>query len=418
MSAAEIAAEIDAETPAATSGERVRRGEIHRLDTSEKASAYLLQCDNGATVRLSETAKLVLELSWAGRDFAEIADELQRRELRHAEAAQVARYCAALTRKLDEIEETLGGPTDPGFGFTKTLFTAETAMRIASRFTWMYSPFVVTVALAWIAVAWAAWWFGSDTLHHPHLEPANLAFGYALYFASLFLHEFGHSAACMRYGGSAGRIGLTVYIVLPALFSDVGVAWKLKRYQRVIVDAGGSYFHALAGALFITLGFVTGWTPFFLATLLIGLTLIFNMNPIFKFDGYWLVADALGVTNLSKQPTKLFRYGVDRLRGRRPPPLPWNAATVALLVAYSGAAIVVWAWFLGRMGLSLGRQGVSLVTLAVAAIHRGSAGPAEIFHLWLALTGVIFTVYYVTRLFRRGVTLVRGLHRRPADDRG
>jgi hypothetical protein len=70
------------------------------------------------------------------------------------------------------------------------------------------------------------------------------------------------------------------------------------------------------------------------------------------------------------------------------------------------------------MGLSLGRQGVSLVTLAVAAIHRGSAGPAEIFHLWLALTGVIFTVYYVTRLFRRGVTLVRGLHRRPADDRG
>jgi putative peptide zinc metalloprotease protein len=406
-----------AETAAATSGERVRRGDIHRLDTSDKASTYLLQCDNGATVRLSETAKLVLELSWAGRDFEEIATELQRRQLHRTEAEHVARYCAALTRKLDEIERTLGGPTDPGFGFTKTLFSAETAMRIASRLTWMYSPLAAAVALGWIGVSWAAWWFGSDTLHHPHLEPANLALGYALYFASLFLHEFGHSAACMRYGGGAGRIGLTVYIVLPALFSDVGVAWKLKRYQRVIVDAGGSYFHALAGALFITLGFVTGWTPFFLATLLIGITLIFNLNPIFKFDGYWLVADALGVTNLSKQPTKLFRYGIDRLRGRHPQPLAWGAGTIALLVAYSGAAIVVWTYVLCRLGLGLGKQAVSLVVMSLAAIHRGSAGPADLVHLWIALTSVIFTVYYAIRLFRRGVTLVRGLRTRGADDR-
>ncbi|HTD33216.1 MAG TPA: M50 family metallopeptidase [Candidatus Elarobacter sp.] len=415
MSAADAAL---APAEGAAPAERVRRGEIHRLDTSEREAAYLLQCDNGATVRLSETAKLVLELSWAGHGFEEIAAELQRRRLRPADAAQVERYCAELTRKLDHIEETLGGPTDPGFGFTKTIFSAETAMRIASRLTWMYSPFAAAVSLVWIAVAWGAWWFAADTLRRPHLEPVNLALGYALYFGSLFVHEFGHSAACMRYGRTAGRIGLTVYIVLPALFSDVGVAWKLKRWQRVVVDAGGSYFHALAGALFVTLGFATGWAPFFLATLLIGFTLIFNMNPIFKFDGYWLVADALGVTNLSKQPAKLFGYAVDRMRGRAPHPLPWNAATVTLLAVYSGAAIVVWAWFLCRLAWSLGRQGVSLVTLALGAVHRGHAGPMELFQLWLALTGVIFTVYYATRLFRRGVTLVRGLHARTADDRG
>ncbi len=400
-----------------SAAERVRRGEIHRLDTSEREPAYLLECDDGATVRLSETAKLVLEMSWAGHDCEEIAAELDRRRLRPAGAAQVERYRTELTRKLDHIEETQGGPTDPGFGFTKTIFSAETAMRIASRLTWMYSPFVAAVALGWIVAAWGAWWLSADTLRKPHLEPVNLALGYVLYFGTLFVHEFGHSAACMRYGKRAGRIGLTVYIVLPALFSDVGVAWKLKRWQRVVIDAGGSYFHALAGALFITLGFTTGWAPFFLATLLIGLTLIFNLNPIFKFDGYWLVADALGVTNLSQQPAKLFGYAADRLRGRPAHPLPWSAATVGLLAVYSGAAIVVWAWFLSRLTLSLGRQGVSLVTLALAAVRRGHAGPMELFQLWVALAGVFFTLYYATRLFRRGVTLVRTLRARPAGER-
>jgi hypothetical protein len=67
------------------------------------------------------------------------------------------------------------------------------------------------------------------------------------------------------------------------------------------------------------------------------------------------------------------------------------------------------------LGLSLGRQAVSLVTMSIAAIHHGSAGPADLLRLFITLMGVTFTLYFATRMFRRGVTLVRGLRKLSAE---
>ena len=388
-----------------------RRGEIHYLDTSETARTFMLDCHGGAKIRLSETAKLVLEARWAGVGFAEIAEELEARALRRADAEAVERYCAALDKKLDELERTGGGPVDPSFGFRRTIFSEETAARVARYLTWMYDPRVAALAVAGVLAAALAWFHAPDAARHPHLDVVSGVAGYTLFFMSLFAHEFGHSSACLRFGGRPGRIGVTIYLVLPALFSDVGAAWHLKRWQRVIVDLGGTYFHAVTGAFFVLLGLWTGWTPFFFATMLIIVTLIFNLNPIFKFDGYWILADALGVANLSKQPGRVILSAIARLRGREAQPLPWPALTVSMLVLYTGVTIAVWSYFVYRLALALQRQVRSVVTIAANAFRHHSIGTsADALKLALAVFGIIMGLYLAVRLMRRGWRVFADLH--------
>lgn len=391
------------------------RGEILRLDTSEREPAFLLECRNGAKIRLSEAAKTVLELRWDGRTFDEIARELEARRIRLADGEEVARYYDAVNVKLDGYEATGGGEIDPSFGFKRTIFPKEAAARIAAAFTWMYAWPAVTVAFALIAFAATAWIAGGHLAHKPRFDPSSIGFGYALFFASLFAHEFGHASACLRFGGRPGKIGLTIYIVLPALFSDVGSAWKLTRPQRVVVDLGGTYFHVVVGAAYVLAYTVTRWEPFAFATGLIIVTAIFNLNPIFKFDGYWIVADALGVTNLSKQPARILAYVRARLARRAVAPLPWRAPTIAALALYSTVATVVWVYFLIRLGFGLQRQVTSVAVLALGVVHRGSIGSlADARTLALAVFGVAMTVYFAYRWLRRAWRTTRALHRSSA----
>lgn len=391
------------------------RGEILRLDTSEREPAFLLECRNGAKIRLSEAAKTVLELRWDGRTFDEIASELEARRIRRADGCEVARYYDAVNEKLDRFEAAGGGEIDPSFGFKRTIFPKETAARIAALFTWMYAWPAVAVAFAMTAVATAAWIAGGHLAHKPHFDASSIGFGYALFFVSLFAHEFGHASACQRFGGRPGKIGLTIYIVLPALFSDVGSAWKLTRPQRVVVDLGGTYFHTVVGAAYVLLYTATRWEPFAFATGLIIVTAIFNLNPIFKFDGYWIVADALGVTNLSKQPARILRYARNRLARREAAPLPWRAPTIAALALYSTVATVVWAYFLVRLGLALQHQIVAVAVLTLGIVHRGSIGSAaELRTFALAVFGAGMTVYFVYRWVRRAWRTTRALHKASA----
>jgi putative peptide zinc metalloprotease protein len=123
----------------------------------------------------------------------------------------------------------------------------------------------------------------------------------------------------------------------------------LGRWKRVIVDLGGSYFQLIAGCVFVALFKLTGWQPLWAAFLMIIYTCIFSLNPIFKFDGYWVAADILGVTNLGKQPSRLAKHFSSVLRKRSPEPLPWPKSVVSILMIYSVASCAVWASFFYKL---------------------------------------------------------------------
>jgi putative peptide zinc metalloprotease protein len=114
-------------------------------------------------------------------------------------------------------------------------------------------------------------------------------------------HELGHASACRRFECPHGDIGFALYFIYPAFYTDVTKVWRLPGLKRAVVDLGGVYFQAM---IFIVL------TPYVMLThdlftlrLLWGMNLMmfFTLNPIFKMDGYWLLSDLSGLSNLHEQ---------------------------------------------------------------------------------------------------------------------
>jgi len=162
-------------------------------------------------------------------------------------------------------------------------------------------------------------------------------------------HELGHSAACRRYGASPSDIGFTIYLIYPAFYSDVSSSWQLSRWQRVAVDLGGNYFQCIAATIFALGFYITHWPALRIAQLMILSTCVFSLNPFFKFDGYWVMADMLGVTNLASQPFRIGKHLLARLMKRSSAPLPWPPVVTSILLVYSLFTTSVWSIFLWKL---------------------------------------------------------------------
>ena len=124
-----------------------------------------------------------------------------------------------------------------------------------------------------------------------------LPFFVIVFLIGLF-HEFGHSAALMHYNETPRRIGVAVYFIMPVLFSDVTNAWKLKKWQRCIVDIGGIYFQLMLSFILYVSNYFWLKIPLLETAVIFSmLEIINNLNPFIRMDGFWLVCDGLGITS-------------------------------------------------------------------------------------------------------------------------
>ncbi|MBS0207951.1 MAG: hypothetical protein JSS27_03260 [Planctomycetes bacterium] len=121
------------------------------------------------------------------------------------------------------------------------------------------------------------------------------------------IHEFGHGLSCRHYGIPVRRAGLLLVFLSPVPFVDVSGSWRLaSRGQRMSIAAAGMYLELL-----IAFGAILLWKPATRETFdllcqdivaLAGLnTIVFNANPLMRFDGYYLLADLVGISNLYSQ---------------------------------------------------------------------------------------------------------------------
>lgn len=121
-------------------------------------------------------------------------------------------------------------------------------------------------------------------------------------------HELGHASACAHYGASPGDIGIGLYLRYPVFYSNVTDAWKLPRRQRAMVDFGGIYFQLIFVPILFILYLTTSNGVFLYVILFNYGSALFNLNPIFRFDGYWLFSDIAGVPNLRKRSLETLKY--------------------------------------------------------------------------------------------------------------
>jgi len=383
-------------------------GTITKLDTSERSTVYLVECFNGAQIRISEIALRLLQWRWSGIEQSDVARRLNELIDPPVSDEEALKYVADLENKIAALAEKKRAG-EPEFGFKLTLFDASTTARVSGLLLWMFSPLAAIIGVTLIGAGAAAWIL--EPPGRQALTPSTAAIAYALFLASLFFHEFGHSTACLRFGGKCGKIGFTIYLIFPSFFSDVRSAWAFQRWQRVVVDVAGSYFQCVVGGILAILGVVTHFYPFYYATLLIAFTTLFNLNPIFKFDGYWMLGDAIGVTNLSKQPKRIINAVVCRMLGKKHETLPFSAAIISVLVLYSVITSSTWAAFLVHLALSIFREPQELYStfLGTKYAHFGWTQAGQFAG---TLLGLFLTVYLAFR-WARGVrswvlTLWRG----------
>lgn len=296
----------------------------------------------GNYFKLSASAYTLLRAVQAGHSFADIAQQMSQSQGRVVTGEDVKRAYEHVMGQIEQLDSQ-NDSRQSGFWWRMTVVPATVVNRLAPYFTFLFNPIVAVVLLVFTITTISFGWQGSGWLEHLHADGAS----FLLLLLAGVVHEFGHAIACKRYGADPKEIGFTLYWFFPALYSDVSGAWQLTRWQRLVVDFGGVYLQLVVGACYLCGYYLLGWEPLLDAALLVFYVAVFALNPIFKFDGYWVLSDLLGVTNLSRQPRRLWQYARDKLTGRVQKPLPWPTTVVAVLVVYSLVSVIVWGYFVG-----------------------------------------------------------------------
>ena len=145
--------------------------------------------------------------------------------------------------------------------------------------------------------------------------------------ASSLFHELGHASACKHFGIRHGGIGFGLYLNFPVLYTDVTEVWRLRRTDRCIVNLAGVYFQMYILLAVLALFYATGSDTLRYMILTLNLGFIMTLNPFFKFDGYWIASDVLGIPNLRSRSKELLGYVYRRMRGRAADETPYLLQT-------------------------------------------------------------------------------------------
>ena len=229
------------------------------------------------------------------------------------------------------------------FIFSFNLFSEALVRPFSSALAVLYTRrFVLLIGVCFLLSEVLIFTKSLSAIHHPFRLWDFVAFYIAVIGITLF-HELGHAAACRRFDCPHGDVGFALYFVYPAFYTDVTKAWRLPPLKRAVVDLGGIYFQAI---LFVVLTLYVLLTQSLFALRLLwvmNLMMFWTLNPVFKLDGYWLLSDLSGLTNLHKQ---MRDAGVNLARKLFRRPAIWDSAPQArglrlkVLYVYSVLAVL------------------------------------------------------------------------------
>ncbi len=179
--------------------------------------------------------------------------------------------------------------------------------RMLPWFGWVYTRgFVAAFVLGWLATGWLLGHRGSELARQgaSFFTLQNLALTWVTFLGIKTIHEFGHGLTCKRFGGEVHEMGVLLIMFTPYLYCNVSDSWVLPdKRQRILITAAGIFVE-------MTLALVAAWVwlatqpglvhqiafnTIFTCTVS---TVLFNANPLLKYDGYYMLSDALEVPNL------------------------------------------------------------------------------------------------------------------------
>ena len=254
------------------------------------------------------------------------------------------------------------------------------------------------------------------------LSPAGAVALVATLVLTNVVHELGHGIAAAHVGCRVRRMGVALIFLIPVAWCDTSDAWRLRgRRERLAIDAGGLVIEAVlaVAALWAWLLLPDGPAralALFVAAGSLASTLLINLNPFMKFDGYFLLADALGVENLSARAFATLRVAIRRTLVGSDEPWPADtsrkarralvgyalATAVYRLFLYLAIAWMVYAFWFKALGLVMAATTLVMLLLrpvlletraCLDVLRRRGVGPRAIATLaTLGLAALAFVV--------------------------
>ena len=188
-----------------------------------------------------------------------------------------------------------------------------------------------------------------------------------------FIHELGHAYTATKYGVPVSTLGVAMMVMYPVMYTETSNAWRMEsRRERIHIAIAGVLaemtvasvallmWHILPPGIGRSIAFIVA------AVSLVG-SLVVNLNPLMRFDGYYIFADLVGIDNLQERACNFAKWRLRRVLWGWDDPKPEIASPerqhvlevfgFSLLtyrfVLYSGISVMVYHIFFKPMGLIL-----------------------------------------------------------------
>ena len=271
--------------------------------------AFLVRRSDDQVVQLSELLHLVVVHVEPPRPAADVAADvsaaygrtLTAEGLEHLVTTRLQPLGLVLPEESEELARPARARPILALTLKATLLPQRWCRRVAAVLSPAFWPPIILAALAALVVADVAlvtsggfWPAVTEVFASPTLALVI----YALLTAAAVVHELGHAAACHYGGGRPGDVGVGVYIVFPAFYTDVTDSYRLSRGGRVRTDLGGLYFNVLTVVVLAAAWAATGSGLLLLTAFVLQLQMVQQLIPVIRFDGYYVVSDVAGVPDL------------------------------------------------------------------------------------------------------------------------
>ena len=260
---------------------------------------------------------------------------------------------------------------------------------------WLFTKFALFLWLILVTIAgytlvdnWTQFRSSASQI----ILPENWVFMILTFGVLKIIHELGHGVATRKFGGVVPEWGVMMLLfVTPLTFVDASASWRFPgRIHRMAVAAAGMYVELGVAAISILVWAYSdnsflgalAYNAIFAASVI---TVLFNANPLMRFDGYYLAADMLNIPNLGQRGQAVVGWFYHRwiigMKKIKFPPQAKQAPKIITLYGFGalGWRVIIW---LGIMiALALFAKGAGLFLVGVMTIAMVFGWMAKFFKL-------------------------------------
>ena len=191
--------------------------------------------------------------------------------------------------------------------------------RLDPWFGWLFSPPAIAAALVFVASALLLVLVNFDVFRaklpefHQFFAAGNWLYLAVALGVTKILHEFGHGLSCKHYGGECHEMGMMLLVFTPCLYCDVTDSWMLpSKWKRAAIGAAGMYVEVIIASIATYLWWNSHpgvFNQLCLDVMFVSSvsTILFNANPLLRYDGYYILSDVLEIPNLRQKANTILQ---------------------------------------------------------------------------------------------------------------